>query len=50
MKNETYIIEEFSSDPSKFGEFAKLISVSFLNDEAAQKEGASIYFQKRHSS
>ncbi|MHA1346683.1 MAG: GNAT family N-acetyltransferase [Candidatus Heimdallarchaeaceae archaeon] len=45
MKNETeYIIEQFTLEEKDFDEFSKLITSAFLEDGAAQEEGASIVF------
>ncbi|MHA1550783.1 MAG: GNAT family N-acetyltransferase [Candidatus Heimdallarchaeaceae archaeon] len=49
MKKENesdYIIEQFTLQEEDFGEFAKLITSSFLSDGAAQEEGATIVFNE----
>lgn len=46
MTGDEYLIELFELDPTEFDDFAELISISFLNDESALHEGASIYFTK----
>jgi len=44
--DELYRIEQFSLDEEHFDTLAELITKAFLNDEAAQKEGTSIVFDK----
>ena len=44
--DELYRIEQFSLDEEHFDALAELITSAFLNDEAAQKEGTSILFDK----
>ena len=44
--DELYRIEQFSLDEENFDTLAELITGAFLNDEAAQKEGTSIVFDK----
>ncbi len=47
MKNKSeYIIEQFTLEDKDFDEFNKLITSSFLEDGAAQEEGASIVFNE----
>lgn len=45
MKNETdYVIEQFTLKDKDFDDFSRLITSAFLEDGAAQEEGASIVF------
>lgn len=47
MKNESeYIIEQFTLEDKGFDDFSKLITSAFLEDGAAQEEGASIVFNE----
>ena len=41
-----YVIEQFTLEEKHFKELADLITKSFLNDEAAQQEGATIMFSE----
>jgi len=44
--HEEYVIEQFTIEKEKFGEFSKLITQVFINDENALVEGASIAFSE----
>ncbi len=47
MKLESeYVIEQFTLEDKDFDEFSKLITSAFLEDGAAQEEGASIVFNE----
>lgn len=45
-KNEEYIIEQFTIEKEKFGEFSKLITQAFMSDEFASMEGATVAFSE----
>ena len=46
IKNDEYIIEQFTIEKDKFDEYSKLITQAFLSDENAIQEGATVAFSE----